>query len=139
MAQRTQVLLIDDLDGSSADETLNFGLDGAAYEIDLSADNAGLLRKALADYVAAGRRASSSRLSSRRRPPALPTSRPSVPGHARTATRSTTAAGSPPTSSRRTRLLTEAALKAARAPAGAVLASPFAVSESFVPEASREQ
>jgi hypothetical protein len=68
MAQRTQVLLIDDLDGSSADETLNFGLDGAAYEIDLSADNAGLLRKALADYVAAGRRASSSRLNSRRRP-----------------------------------------------------------------------
>src|SRR6185437_10033364 len=68
MAQRTQVLLIDDLDGSSADETLNFKLDGAAYEIDLSADNAGLLRKALADYVAAGRRASSSRLSSRRRP-----------------------------------------------------------------------
>ncbi len=62
MAQRTQVLLIDDLDGSSADETLNFGLDGASYEIDLSASNAGLLRKALADYVAAGRRVSSSRL-----------------------------------------------------------------------------
>ena len=61
MAQRTQVLLIDDLDGSSADETLNFGLDGAAYEIDLSTANAGLLRKALADYVAAGRRVTTSR------------------------------------------------------------------------------
>jgi hypothetical protein len=75
MAQRTQVLLIDDLDGSSADETLNFGLDGAAYEIDLSATNAGLLRKALADYVAAGRRVSASRLGSRRRSAsrALPT------------------------------------------------------------------
>jgi nucleoid-associated protein Lsr2 len=68
MAQRTQVLLIDDLDGCPAEETLNFGLDGAAYEIDLSGDNAGLLRKALADYVAAGRRVNSSRLSSRRRP-----------------------------------------------------------------------
>jgi hypothetical protein len=68
MAQRTQVLLIDDLDGSTADETLNFGLDGASYEIDLSAANAGLLRKALADYVGAGRRVSSSRLSARRRP-----------------------------------------------------------------------
>jgi hypothetical protein len=61
MAQRTQVLLIDDLDGTSADETLTFGLDGAAYEIDLSAANAALLRKALADFVAAGRRVASAR------------------------------------------------------------------------------
>ncbi len=66
MAQRTHVLLIDDLDGSSADETLNFGLDGAAYEIDLSAANAGLLRKALADYVAAGRRKGTVRAGFRR-------------------------------------------------------------------------
>jgi hypothetical protein len=67
MAQRTQVLLIDDIDGSSADETVIFGLDGTAYEIDLSATNAGLLRKSLADYVANGRRSSLGRGIARRR------------------------------------------------------------------------
>lgn len=67
MAQRTHVLLIDDLDGSSADETVTFGLDGTAYEIDLSAENAGLLRKSLADYVSRGRRSGASRGFGRRR------------------------------------------------------------------------
>jgi hypothetical protein len=62
MAQRTQVLLIDDIDGTTAEETVTFGLDGAAYEIDLSSSNAGNLRKSLADYVANARRASGSRL-----------------------------------------------------------------------------
>jgi hypothetical protein len=56
MTQRTQVLLIDDLDGSSADETVGFGLDGSSYEIDLSTKNAGRLRDALAEYVAHGRK-----------------------------------------------------------------------------------
>ncbi len=72
MAQRTQVLLIDDIDGSSADETVIFGLDGTAYEIDLSAANAGLLRKSLADYVAHGRRSSLGRGIARRRGAAKP-------------------------------------------------------------------
>jgi uncharacterized membrane protein len=67
MAQRTQVLLIDDLDGSSADETLWFGLDGSSYEIDLSAENASVLRAALADYVANGRKISGGRGNVRRR------------------------------------------------------------------------
>lgn len=57
MAQRTHVLLIDDLDGGSADETVAFGLDGSAYEIDLSSKNAEQLREQLADYVAHGRKA----------------------------------------------------------------------------------
>jgi len=72
MAQRTQVLLIDDIDGSSAEETVIFGLDGTAYEIDLSAANAGLLRKSLADYVAHGRRSSLGRGVARRRSAAKP-------------------------------------------------------------------
>ena len=38
MAQRVNVVLVDDLDGSEAAETVNFGLDGANYEIDLSAE-----------------------------------------------------------------------------------------------------
>ena len=56
MAQRVNVVLVDDLDGSEAVETVNFGLDGANYEIDLSADNATKLREALALYVGHGRR-----------------------------------------------------------------------------------
>lgn len=56
MAQKTTVTLIDDLDGSEAEETLGFGLDGVTYEIDLSADNARTLRNALGDYVEHARR-----------------------------------------------------------------------------------
>ena len=37
MAQKIQTLFIDDLDGSSAEGTVRFGLDGAEYEIDLNA------------------------------------------------------------------------------------------------------
>src|SRR6266550_3772994 len=59
MAQKVQVLLVDDLDGSEATETVAFGLDGAAYEIDLSSGNAGKLRKELAHYVEHARKASS--------------------------------------------------------------------------------
>jgi len=56
MAQKTIVSLIDDLDGTEADETVRFGLDGAAYEIDLSEKNATTLREALAPFVASARR-----------------------------------------------------------------------------------
>jgi nucleoid-associated protein Lsr2 len=58
MAQKHIVQLIDDLDQGTATETVNFGLDGAEYEIDLSAKNAAKLRDALAAYVANARRAS---------------------------------------------------------------------------------
>ena len=57
MAQRVQTLLIDDLDGGEAESTVRFGLDGAEYEIDLSAEHADALHRALAPYVNAGRRA----------------------------------------------------------------------------------
>jgi hypothetical protein len=56
VAQKVTVSLIDDLDGDKADETVEFGLDGKNYEIDLSSGNAGKLRDALADYVASARR-----------------------------------------------------------------------------------
>ena len=56
MAQKTIVQLIDDLDQGAAEETVSFGLDGANYEIDLSAKNAAKLRDALAVYVANARR-----------------------------------------------------------------------------------
>ena len=46
-----KVVLVDDIDGNDADETVSFGLDGTSYEIDLSSDNAAALRDALAEYV----------------------------------------------------------------------------------------
>lgn len=58
MAQKVNVILVDDIDGSDADETVSFALDGSAYEIDLSADNAQKLRDVLAPYVGHARRAS---------------------------------------------------------------------------------
>ncbi|MDF2966532.1 MAG: Lsr2 family protein [Nocardioidaceae bacterium] len=66
MAQKVQVLLVDDVDGGTADESVQFGLDGSAYEIDLSAENAAAFRDALAPYVAAARRVGA-RGSARRR------------------------------------------------------------------------
>jgi hypothetical protein len=57
VAQQTVVQLIDDLSGGEADETVSFALDGVEYTIDLSQDNANKLRNALADYVAAARKA----------------------------------------------------------------------------------
>ena len=57
MAQKIQILLIDDLDGSEAEGTVRFGLDGTDYEIDLNGEHARALRDALARYVHAARRA----------------------------------------------------------------------------------
>jgi hypothetical protein len=57
MAQKVQTLLIDDLDGGEAQGTVRFGLDGTDYEIDLNAKHAEALRKALAPYLGAARRA----------------------------------------------------------------------------------
>src|ERR1700759_2521596 len=56
MAQKVRTLFVDDLDGSEAEGTVRFGLDGTEYEIDLNAQHARQLRDALARYVAAGRR-----------------------------------------------------------------------------------
>lgn len=57
MAQKVTVTLVDDLDGGTAEETVEFGIDGVTYEIDLSNDNAVKLRDAVAGYVAHARRA----------------------------------------------------------------------------------
>ncbi len=57
MAQKVTVTLVDDLDGGTAEETVEFGIDGVAYEIDLSTDNAVNLRDAVAGYVAHARKA----------------------------------------------------------------------------------
>ena len=67
MAQKIQTLFIDDLDGSAAEGTVRFGLDGTEYEIDLNAGHAKELRDALARYVDAARRVASSARRGRRR------------------------------------------------------------------------
>ena len=57
MAKTVTVTLVDDFDGAgAADETVEFGLDGVTYEIDLSTKNAAKLRGDLKQWVAAGRR-----------------------------------------------------------------------------------
>ena len=61
MSSRTIVLLKDDVDGSKADETVEFGLDGSTYAIDLSDSNAKKLRGALDGYITKARKVSGKR------------------------------------------------------------------------------
>jgi hypothetical protein len=56
MAQRVNVVLVDDIDGSDADETVQFAVDGVEYEIDLTTAHAAELREAFALYVGHGRK-----------------------------------------------------------------------------------
>ncbi|MFG1919580.1 Lsr2 family protein [Micromonospora sp. NPDC048898] len=56
MARKVITVLTDDLDGGKADRTVEFSLDGVAYTIDVSDENAGVLRKTLDPYINAGRR-----------------------------------------------------------------------------------
>lgn len=57
MARKVTVTLVDDFDGEApADETVEFGLDGVTYEIDLSAENAEKLRSELKQWVDVSRR-----------------------------------------------------------------------------------
>ncbi|WP_448059024.1 histone-like nucleoid-structuring protein Lsr2 [Cellulomonas hominis] len=56
MAQKVQVLLVDDVDGGTADETVSFSLDGVSYEIDLTTEHAAELRGALATWVGHARK-----------------------------------------------------------------------------------
>ena len=67
MARRIVHQLVDDLDGTvlevGSGETVLFSLDGVAYEIDLTDDNAAALREAFAPYVSAARSISTRRAS----------------------------------------------------------------------------
>ena len=56
MAQRVDISLVDDLDGGEATETVAFGLDGTAYEIDVAEKNAAKIRKALAPFIESARK-----------------------------------------------------------------------------------
>jgi hypothetical protein len=69
MAQHAQIVFTDDIDGSDAAGTVQFGLEGASYEIDLSKKNADKLAKVLEPYINAARKASRG---SRRQPTGRP-------------------------------------------------------------------
>lgn len=66
MAQRVQVVLVDDVDGAEAAETVTFSLDGVHYEIDLSESNAATLRNDVGSWVKPARRVGGRRQSGRR-------------------------------------------------------------------------
>jgi hypothetical protein len=57
MAQRVTVELEDDLDGGPAEETVQFGVDGSEYEIDLSTKNATAFRRTLTPFIDHARKA----------------------------------------------------------------------------------
>jgi hypothetical protein len=72
VAKRETITLIDDLDGTEADEQVEFAVDGKSYEIDLSAANSAKLRDALAPFVSAARRAGGRRRTSSSSAPSRP-------------------------------------------------------------------
>jgi hypothetical protein len=59
MAQKVSVILLDDMNGEEADETVEFGLDGTGYEIDLNLKNSQELRDLLKPYIEKGRKVTS--------------------------------------------------------------------------------
>jgi hypothetical protein len=75
MAQRVEVVLIDDVDGGAAEETVTFAVDGVSYEIDLSEKNARKLRDDLAKWTGHARRSGGSRGARRRSAAATPAKR----------------------------------------------------------------
>ncbi|MDT7595675.1 MAG: hypothetical protein QOJ06_1221 [Pseudonocardiales bacterium] len=101
MARKVKATLVDDITGDAAVETVNFGLDGVEFEIDLSANNAGILRDIFADYANAGRKVGKRAAVStgRSRRPQLPAGIVSKPlrsahGPAKSAARCPTVVGS---------------------------------------------
>jgi Lsr2 len=51
--------MMDETDGSQADEIVHFGLDGAEFELNLSKAHAEELRRVLVPYIKAGRKTGS--------------------------------------------------------------------------------
>ena len=65
MAQRTQILYVDDIDGSEAEGTVRFGLDGVDYEIDLNKKHTDQFAEALAPFIGAARKVPGTRRAGR--------------------------------------------------------------------------
>jgi hypothetical protein len=65
MAQKIQTLFVDDIDGSKAEGTARFALDGTDYEIDLSTTHSEALRHALEPFIVHARKVGGARRSTR--------------------------------------------------------------------------
>ena len=50
MARKTKIILVDDVDGSEATQTVGFALDGVSYEIDLNDEHAAALRESIEEW-----------------------------------------------------------------------------------------
>ena len=55
MAQKTQVILTDDLDGSEATQTVTFAFQGTSYEIDLNDEHASYIEESFAEWISNAR------------------------------------------------------------------------------------
>ncbi|SDH18383.1 Lsr2 protein [Sinosporangium album] len=67
MVRKIVETVTDDIDGSKAESTIKFGLDGQGYEIDVSPKNEQRLRKIFAPYLLNARAVVRRRTPSRRR------------------------------------------------------------------------
>ena len=66
MAKKVVVQLIDDIDGSVAEETVQFSVDGTNYEVDLSAENAQKLRDDFARWIQVAHKAGTRKAAARK-------------------------------------------------------------------------
>ena len=66
------VEVVDDFDGTPADQTVRFAFNGASYEIDLNREHFEEFAEAIQPYIKAGRKVGSTRQRRRRRAPAAP-------------------------------------------------------------------
>lgn len=67
MAQKVETLYVDDIDGSEAEGTVRFALDGTDYEIDLSTAHSQALRNSLQTFIAHARKVGGVRRAARGR------------------------------------------------------------------------
>jgi hypothetical protein len=67
MAQKVITEFIDDLDGSPAERTFTFAVDGTNYEIDLSAENIAEFNSAIGGFIESARKIKGSKHSDGRR------------------------------------------------------------------------
>ncbi len=103
MATRTTITLEDDINGGPAEETLQFRLGTAEYEIDLNAKNARRFRAQMAPFIDHARKAGRRQRRGHVPPPRVSTAPTSGPGRKRTTSRSATAGASRPVSSNSTK------------------------------------
>jgi len=61
MAQKTQVTLVDDLDGSDATQTVTFAFQGTSYEIDLNDEHASSIEESFAEWISNARKTAGGR------------------------------------------------------------------------------